>query len=123
MVRLIILVFVVVVDAATFKRRIRNQAEREKPVLSKCRAIAFQDIIAVVRVPEPFGVAKRRNNSPAIRDGGKIGQLSPDSRRQATLVTKLNFRNRPAGPSTKRPFIRNTFRLDATSRFLRKSGN
>ena len=60
-------------QAAIFESRIRNQVQCKKPVVAKCRPIAFQDIVAVVGVPESLGVTDSIHNTPAIGYRGEVG--------------------------------------------------
>ena len=79
-------------NAAALKRRVRNKAEREEPVLTECRAITLEHIVTVVRVPQTLGIAECRSRCASDRGSPRI--------------RAMGARLRAAGPRLRRCFHR-----------------
>ena len=78
-------------NAAPLERRVRNQAQRDEPVFTKCGTIAFEYVVAVVGVPQTLGIPERRHDAPAIGDSSELGHWSPDRRLQAFAITDVRI--------------------------------
>ncbi len=83
-------------DTAAFKRRIGDSREREEPVVAKGRAVTFENVITVVRIPPAFRVTEAGYDPPAIRNRRQVRQWPPDRGLQAFFRAARPVRRRTA---------------------------